>query len=149
MNNAGFGFDPRQSFSYFSSPFTGYSGSPVESEGFLKSLGFDKTGDLFSSITGLLSGAGQLYGGLQNYKLGKDMLNLSKKQFGFEKALANRNIANQAKTINNAYNNAAQVAAGMIGSVNPNGEFGFTDPATVKKYTDAAKKQHVSGAAIG
>lgn len=142
MNDYGFMFDPRNAFNIGVHSFdAGNAGS----SGVLGSLGFENINDLLGGLTGI----GELFGGLQNYKLGKQMLDLSKKQFGFEKALANRNIANQAKTINNTYNNAAQVAAGMIGGVDSAGNFGFTDPSIVKRYTEDAKKQHVSGAAIG
>ena len=99
-------------------------------------------------LGGFASGFGQVYSGIQNYRLGKQMLNQAKQQFGFEKALANRNLANQAKTINNAYNNAAQVAAGMIGGTDASGNFGFTDPSVVRKYMEEAKKQHVDSTPI-
>ena len=94
-----------------------------------------------------LSGLSNAYMGYKNYKLAKE-------QFGFQKGLANRNLANQAKIINNTYDNAAQVAAGMIGggSYNPatdtQGSFGMTDQAVVDKYAEKAKEKHVDGSPI-
>ena len=84
-----------------------------------------------------LSGLAGAYLGYKNYKLAKE-------QFGFEKALANRNIANQGKIVNNQYNNAAQVAAGMAG-----GGYGMVDPAIVAQYAAKAKEQHVNTSPIG
>lgn len=95
-----------------------------------------------------LSGLANAYMGYKNYKLAKE-------QFGFQKGLANRNLANQAKVINNTYDNAAQVAAGMIGggSYNPatdtQGSFGMVDQATVDQYAKKAKEKHVDGSSIG
>lgn len=95
-------------------------------------------------------GAGiQGLSGLANAYLGYQALQQAKKQFKFQKGLANRNLANQAKTINNTYDNAAQVAAGMIGGTDSAGNFGFTDPSIVKRYQDRAKEQHVDGSPIG
>ena len=94
-----------------------------------------------------LSGLANAYMGYKNYKLAKE-------QFGFQKGLANRNLANQAKVINNTYDNAAQVAAGMIGggSYNPatdtQGSFGMTDQAVVDRYAEKAKEKHVDGSPI-
>ena len=108
-------------------------------------------GNTMSGLMGLgqLAGMGlQAYGGLQNYKLGKQALGLAKKQFNFQKDLANRNLANQAKTINNAYDNAGQVAAGMIGGTDSAGNFGFTSQDVVDKYSERAKEKHVDGSAI-
>ena len=95
-----------------------------------------------------VSGLANAYMGYKNYKLAKE-------QFGFQKGLANRNLANQAKVINNTYDNAAQVAAGMIGggSYNPatdtQGSFGMVDQATVDQYAKQAKEKHVDGRPIG
>lgn len=94
-------------------------------------------------IPGLAMGLDAL-GGLANAYIGNKAYNLAKQQFGFQKALAQRNLANQAKIINNTYDNAAQVAAGMIGSRDANGNYGFTDPNLVNKYEKKANNQHVS-----
>lgn len=88
-----------------------------------------------------LSGLASAYMGLQNY-------NLAKQQFNFQKNLANRNLANQARVINNTYDNAAQVAAGMIGGTDANGRYGTTSQATVDRYAQRARNQHVDGSAI-
>ena len=100
-----------------------------------------------SGIMEGLTGLASAYLGLKNY-------NLAKKQFGFQKGLANRNLANQAKVINTSYDNAAQVAAGMIGSggYDPSrdsaGTFGMTDPAVAQKIIDSAKEKYVDGSPI-
>ena len=96
---------------------------------------------VFSGLNAL-SGLANAFLGYKNYKLAKD-------QFGFEKAAINRNIANQAKIINNTYNNAAQVAAGMIGGRDAQGNFGYTDPAIVERYAKKAEEKHVDGSRIG
>ena len=88
-----------------------------------------------------LSGLANAYMGYKNYGLAKD-------QFNFQKGLANRNLANQAKVINNAYDNAAQVAAGMIGGRDNSGNYGMTSADIVNKYSNKAKEQHVDGSAI-
>ena len=101
-----------------------------------------------SQLGGLATGLMQAYSGFQQLGLANKALNLAKQQFGFQKALANRNLANQAKIINNTYDNAAQVAAGMIGGKDANGNYGFTDPTLVNQYANRAKSQHVNGSAI-
>ena len=88
-----------------------------------------------------LSGLANAYMGYKNYLLAKD-------QFNYQKGLANRNLANQAKVINNAYDNAAQVAAGMIGGKDSSGNYGMTSTDIVNKYSNKAKEQHVDGSAI-
>ena len=89
-----------------------------------------------------LSGLANAFLGYKNYKL-------AKKQFGFEKAAINRNIANQAKIINNAYDNAAQVAAGMIGGRDNIGNYGMTNQEVVDRYAANAEKKHVDGSRVG
>lgn len=85
-----------------------------------------------------LSGLANAYMGYKNYQLAQE-------QFKFQKGLARRNLANQAKIINNTYDNAAQVAAGMIGGRDSSGNFGFTSQGVVDRYVNAAKDKHVSG----
>lgn len=114
-------------------------------------------GTKWGNIAGMVgAGAGVLegLGGLANAYMGYKNYKLAKKQFGFQKGLANRNLANQAKIINNSYDNAAQVAAGMIGggSYNPatdsQGSYGMTDQAIVDRYVQKAKEKHVDGSPI-
>ena len=88
-----------------------------------------------------LSGLANAYMGYKNYLLAKD-------QFNYQKGLANRNLANQAKIINNTYDTAAQVAAGMIGGRDNSGNYGMTSSDIVNKYSNKAKEQHVDGSAI-
>lgn len=85
-----------------------------------------------------LSGLANAYMGYKNYQLAQE-------QFKFQKGLARRNLANQAKIINNTYDNAAQVAAGMIGGRDSSGNYGFTSQDVVDRYSNAAKDKHVSG----
>ena len=99
-------------------------------------------------LGGLASGLMQAYTGMQQLGLANKALGLAKQQFGFQKALANRNLANQAKIINNTYDNAAQVAAGMVGGQDASGNYGFTDPTVVNQYANRARNQHVNGSAI-
>ena len=105
-------------------------------------------GSSFASGLGAVAGGLQALGGLANAYLGYKNYQLAKKQFGFQKGLANRNLANQAKIINNTYDNAAQVAAGMIGGKDASGNYGFTDQAIVDDYAKKAKEKHVDGSAI-
>ena len=105
-------------------------------------FGFN-TGTLGVVTGGLqgLSGLAQAFVGMKNYEL-------AQQQFKYQKGLANRNLANQAKIINNTYDNAAQVAAGMIGGKDASGNYGFTDQAIVDDYAKKAKEKHVDGSAI-
>ena len=131
--------------------------APTNTTGLMGNLNSFFGSDTFKGLQGLgelALGGLQAYSGLQNYRLGKQALGLANQQFGFQKGLANRNLANQAKVINNTYDNAAQVAAGMIGggSYNPatdtQGSFGMVDQATVDQYAKMAKEKHVDGSHI-
>ena len=108
------------------------------------------TASMIGAGAGILQGLGGLASAYTAYK----GLQLAKDQFRYQKGLANRNLANQAKTINNSYDNAAQVAAGMIGggSYNPatdsQGNYGMTDQAIVDRYAQKAKEQHVDGSPV-
>ena len=105
-------------------------------------FGFN-TGTLGVVTGGLqgLSGLAQAFVGMKNYEL-------AQQQYKYQKGLANRNLANQAKIINNTYDNAAQVAAGMIGGKDVSGNYGFTNQAIVDDYAKKAKEKHVDGSAI-
>ena len=107
-------------------------------------FGFNNIGSLLSAGTGIMQGIT----GLGGLSMAKKNYKLAKKQFGFQKGLANRNLLNQAKIINNSYDNAAQVAAGMIGSRNADGSFGMTSQDIVNKYANRAKEKHVDGSPI-
>ena len=108
------------------------------------------TASMVGAGAGVLQGLGGLASAYTAYK----GLQLAKDQFKYQKGLANRNLANQAKIINNSYDNAAQVAAGMIGggSYNPatdsQGNYGMTDQAVVDKYAQKAKEKHVDGSPV-
>lgn len=108
-------------------------------------------GGLFGLSNNTLAGIGlglQGLSGLANAFMSYKNYKLAKNQWRFQKNLANRNLANQAKTVNNAYDNAAQVAAGMIGGQDASGNYGFTDQAIVDRYANRAKNQHVDGSPI-
>lgn len=112
-----------------------------------KSYGIDPANSTFNWQNGLsyglaglqtLTGLANAYLGYKNYKLAKD-------QFGFEKAAMNRNIANQAKQINSAYDSSASIAAAMAGTdVN-----GVLRPEVRERYMNEAKNRHVDGSKIG
>lgn len=132
--------------------FSGYSGGADSMYGDIantnvptpSSSGFGfNSGTLGAVAGGLqgLSGLAQAFVGMKNYEL-------ARQQYKYQKGLANRNLANQAKIINNTYDNAAQVAAGMIGGKDANGNYGFTDQAIVNDYANKAKEKHVDGSAI-
>ena len=114
-------------------------------------------GSSWGDVAGMVgAGAGVLQGlgGLASAYTAYKGLQLAKDQFKYQKGLANRNLANQSKIINNSYDNAAQVAAGMIGggSYNPatdsQGNYGMTDQAIVDRYAQKAKEQHVDGSPV-
>lgn len=86
-----------------------------------------------------LSGLYNAYTGYKNYQL-------AKKQFAFEKAAMNRNIANQAKIINNTYDNAANIAADMFGNRDAQG---MLSQEVKDKFAAHARSQHVDGSKIG
>ena len=133
----------------------GLQGTTLDGQAF--QFGGQKTSGLSNAMGYIGAGADILQGlsGLASAYMGYKNYNLAKEQFGFQKGLANRNLANQAKVINNTYDNAAQVAAGMIGggSYNPatdsQGSFGMVDQATVDQYAKKAKEKHVDGSSIG
>lgn len=80
-----------------------------------------------------LGGLGDLWLGMQNYNLAKDA-------YEFQTALANRNLANQAKLINNKYDTAATVGAQLSG---------YDYDKALASQQNQANKQHVDGSYIG
>ena len=130
-NNGTWGIDL-----FGSSTPTTPTGTGANSMTWQQGLGYGLAG--LQALTGLANA----FIGYKNYKL-------AKKQFGFEKEVMNRNIANQAKIINNTYNNAAQVAAGMIGAKDSAGNYGMTSQDVVDRYAANAEKKHVDGSRVG
>jgi hypothetical protein len=117
-------------------------------------------GGLFGSlggIGGVLSGLGQfanlglgIFSALQSSKAAKEQLGLAREAFGFEKALANRNIANQAQTINNLYDTATNAGIGLMGGIDAvSGQALGPNAETIAKIQQANKDRHVSGAPVG
>ena len=132
---------------------TGLQGSTLDGQAFQldgQASGLSNAMGYIGAGAGVLQGLGGLASAYTAYK----GLQLAKDQFKFQKGLANRNLANQSKIINNSYDNAAQVAAGMIGggSYNPatdsQGNYGMTDQAIVDRYAQKAKEQHVDGSPV-
>ena len=92
---------------------------------------------------GLQTGLGIVgaYNAFQNRQLFEDQLDA-------QKAFWNRNIANQAKMINNEYDSHARIAAAQEGSYN-NGVVGTTSDGVAQEYMNRAKQKHVDGSPIG
>lgn len=82
----------------------------------------------------------QTLGGLGDWWLGTQNYNLAKDAYEFQTALANRNLANQAKLINNRYDTAATVGAQLSG---------YDYDRALASQQDQARKQHVDGSYIG
>ena len=89
-----------------------------------------------------LAGLGDFWMGLNNYNLAKDAYN-------FQKALANRNLQNQGKLINNTYDTAANTGAGLIGGVDAYGNYGSINNDILTAQNEQAKKQYVDTSYIG
>ena len=87
-------------------------------------------------------GLGQLYTSLQ-------ALNAARETLDFQKDYANRNLANQAKMINTAYDDRARIAALLEGSVNSDGSVGATPQSRIDEKVAKAKEKHVDGSPIG
>ena len=87
----------------------------------------------FSDIANLAQAGGALW----NAYNGMRALEMAQEQFEYQKGLANRNLANQAKMINTHYDNAARISAAFSGGPN--------QAELERQYLDAAKAKHVSG----
>lgn len=96
----------------------------------------------YGSILGGLGQIGQAGAGLMNAYTGYKNYKMAKEQFGFERALAQRNLANQAKLINNAIMSSANVAAGL--SALPTGTTAQNQAIRDKHMADAENRK-VSG----
>ena len=101
---------------------------------------FGNNGIIPVGLAGLqtLGGLGDLWLGMKNYNLAQDA-------FDFQKSLANRNLQNQAKLINNQYDTAANVGAALANQ-NYNGTI---NDHTLAAQQAQAKKQYVDNSAIG
>lgn len=84
---------------------TGTTGIGKTSGGFQWGTFGDIMGGIGSIGQGLM-GLGNAFTGYKNYKLAKEA-------FGFQKALAQKNLANQAQLINNAIDASANISAGL------------------------------------
>lgn len=104
---------------------------------------FGQNGILGTNLMDTLGTLGGIGSGIASYFNGQKMLGLAKDQFEFQKGLANRNLANQAKIINNQYDSSAQVAAAMAGR---NGQ---TTNEKIKRYEDNARNKHVDSSWVG
>ena len=145
-SNSNFGFTalPDLSFNWKSMPYNFENNNNSSN---LNNINNSNLGWNTQTLAGIAGGL-QALSGLANAYLGYKNYNLSKDMFNYQQGLANRNLANQGKIINNTYDNAAQVAAGMIGGRDNSGNYGMTSADIVNKYSNKAKEQHVDGSAI-
>ena len=88
--------------------------------------------NLVGAGSGIMSGIA----GIGNMINSFNAMDLARDQYNFQKRLANRNIANQAKIINNTYDNAANVATALSGQ-------GENSPLGLANRT-YAQRQHVA-----
>jgi len=84
---------------------------------------------------GVAQGLGALGSAYTAYK----GLGLAEDQFGFEKALANRNLANQGQLINTQLQNAADVGLALGGGAMTPEQIAASKAATAKKFVDTSK----------
>ena len=98
-------------------------------------------GGLINTGVGLALGGLNIYNGFKQNAMMEDYL-------GFQKDLANRNLANQAKLVNNAIASAAKIAASQEGSIGADGSVGLTAENVRKAYDEEAKKRFVDGSAL-
>lgn len=73
---------------------------------------------------------------------------LAQKALNYQMGLGNRNLANQAKILNNTYDTAGNVGAGLIGAQDANGNYGGVDSKILASQQEQAKKNHVDGSPI-
>lgn len=95
-----------------------------------------------------LAALGQVGAGIFNAVMANKEYELAKKIFGYQVGLGNRNLANQAKIINNNYDTAGNVGAGLIGAQDANGNYGVVDSNILASQQEQAKKNHVDGSPI-
>ena len=91
-------------------------------------------GDL-AAMGKMLTGGLNAVSGIGNMINSINALNLARDQFDYQKGLANTNLANQAKIINNTYDNAAKVSAALMGS--------STDSGLANEYAQRARSRYV------
>lgn len=121
-----------------------YTGNTGTGSNWLSGLGGGLSGLANLGLAGL-----QGYTGLQSIGLAKKQLGLANKDLTFQKALANRNLANQAQTINTAYNAAGQAAIGLLGGIDARtGQTITPDAETLRKAEESIKSSYVSGSPI-
>jgi len=79
--------------------------------------GFDINSFLFGGKdqSGALGLGFDFLSGIAEFGLLKDQLNLAEDQFDFQKGFANRNIVNQAKTVNNSLEDRQTARLGSVG----------------------------------
>ena len=88
-----------------------------------------------AAIGKMLTGGLNAISGIGNMINSINALNLARDQFDYQKGLANTNLANQAKIINNTYDNAAKVSAALMGS--------STDSGLANEYAQRARSRYV------
>ena len=95
-----------------------------------------------------LAALGQVGAGIFNAIMAGKEYELAKKILGYQIGLGNRNLANQAKIINNTYDIAGNVGAGLIGYQDANGNYGGVDSNILASQQEQAKKNYVDGSPI-
>lgn len=95
-----------------------------------------------------LAALGQVGSGIFSAIMANKNYELAQKALGYQIGLGNRNLANQAKILNNTYDTAGNVGAGLIGAQDANGNYGGVDSKILASQQEQAKKNHVDGSPI-
>jgi len=114
--------------------------SPItKSSGLQSGLGY---ADLGLKALGAGADLASAWTGYQAIKQSQKAFDQSKKQFKFEKALTEKNLANSAQLINNYIDASANVASGLSGKATASS---LADAALRDKYMSDATARKVSG----
>lgn len=92
-------------------------------------------GNLFTGANAIAGLAG-IFNSFRQNQLAEEMID-------YQKELANRNLANMTKQINNMYDSNAKIAAAFRG-----GTGGLTEDQVREQYLANAQKKHLDGSAI-
>jgi hypothetical protein len=111
----------------------------TKSSGLQSGLGY---ADIGLKALGVGADLASAWTGYQAFKQSQKAFDQSKKQFAFEKALNEKNLANQAQLINNYIDASANVASGLSGKTTASS---LADAALRDKYMSDATARKVSG----
>ena len=95
-----------------------------------------------------LAALGQVGSGVFSAIMANKNYDLAQKALNYQIGLGNRNLANQAKILNNTYDTAGNVGAGLIGAQDANGNYGGVDSKILASQQEQARKNHVDGSPI-